>query len=366
MILYHTIVSRFDHGDTVTVTLYDLSNGNAIVSSASCLEIGSTGYFKYQPTLVRDSHSYLYVMSNGVAEDNKFGVLEAADSPYQYIVSQFNHGDTVTITLMDLSDNSITVNGAACSEIGSTGYYRYAQLIERDSSKTYLFTMSNGISDDNKFGVIEPIDDKFIYAQIETITTDIDGIKEDVVPIPTIQSDLATVKNSQGAAITSIEEDISSIPTIQSDLEIVKTTQGADLTSIKEDLESLPTMQSDIGSIKTTQGAAITSIVSDITDIKESQDDIKADQATILVNIPAHGAGAKSWTYKVKNAVTHYPIPDARVWVSTDIRGHNVIASGRSDQYGDVMFMLDPGPVYLWVAKIGYNFTNPDLEVVPA
>jgi hypothetical protein len=52
------------------------------------------------------------------------------------------------------------------------------------------------------------------------------------------------------------------------------------------------------------------------------------------------------------------------MWVTTDEAGNNVIASGRTDSYGNVTFYLDAGTVYIWGQKDGYNFTNPDTEVV--
>ena len=30
-----------------------------------------------------------------------------------------------------------------------------------------------------------------------------------------------------------------------------------------------------------------------------------------------------------------------------------------------IVFYLDPGTYYVWAAKAGYNFTNPDTEIVP-
>jgi hypothetical protein len=59
------------------------------------------------------------------------------------------------------------------------------------------------------------------------------------------------------------------------------------------------------------------------------------------------------------------PIPDADVWVTTDIAGLNVIASGKTDAFGVVTFFLDPGTIYVWRQKSGWDFTNPDVEIVP-
>lgn len=76
------------------------------------------------------------------------------------------------------------------------------------------------------------------------------------------------------------------------------------------------------------------------------------------------GAGAITWTYTLTEAVGGAPIADADVWVTTDLAGTNVIASGQTNQYGVVTFYLDAGTVYVWRQKSGYNFSNPDTEAV--
>jgi hypothetical protein len=75
------------------------------------------------------------------------------------------------------------------------------------------------------------------------------------------------------------------------------------------------------------------------------------------------GVGAITWTYNLvdEHAV---PIADATVWVSSDLAGTTVLASGVTDAAGNVTFYLDAGTVYVWCQKSGYNFTNPDTEVV--
>lgn len=76
------------------------------------------------------------------------------------------------------------------------------------------------------------------------------------------------------------------------------------------------------------------------------------------------GKGAITWQYLLTLADNVTPIPDCKVWVTSDINGNNVLASGMTDQYGKVVFYLDAGTVYVWCAKSGYNFNNPDTEVV--
>ena len=76
------------------------------------------------------------------------------------------------------------------------------------------------------------------------------------------------------------------------------------------------------------------------------------------------GAGGISWTYTLTEEGTGLPIADANIWVTSDLAGKNIIASGKTDQYGIVGFALNAGTVYVWRQKTGYNFTNPDTEVV--
>ena len=76
------------------------------------------------------------------------------------------------------------------------------------------------------------------------------------------------------------------------------------------------------------------------------------------------GAGAITWTYTLTDADTGAPIDGAEVWVTSDSAGLYIIASGTTDDDGVVTFYLDAGTVYVWRKKAGYNFTNPDSEIV--
>lgn len=77
------------------------------------------------------------------------------------------------------------------------------------------------------------------------------------------------------------------------------------------------------------------------------------------------GSGANSWTYTLTDADTSLPIGSATVWITTDSDGANIVANGTTDAYGQVTFNLDSGNIYVWRYKVGYNFTDPDTEVVP-
>jgi hypothetical protein len=76
------------------------------------------------------------------------------------------------------------------------------------------------------------------------------------------------------------------------------------------------------------------------------------------------GSGATAKTYTLTDSGTALPIADADVWVTTDEAGANVVASGKTDAFGQVTFYLDSGTYYLWRQRSGYTFSNPDCEAV--
>jgi len=82
-----------------------------------------------------------------------------------------------------------------------------------------------------------------------------------------------------------------------------------------------------------------------------------------LINADS-GAGAISWTYTLTDSDDGTPIDGAEVWATTDAAGEDVVASGTTDSFGVVTFMLDAGAYYFWRKCSGYNFVNPDQETV--
>jgi len=81
--------------------------------------------------------------------------------------------------------------------------------------------------------------------------------------------------------------------------------------------------------------------------------------------LDAIGAGEISWTYTLTDAATGLPIMDAHVWVTSDLAGTTILASGYTNSSGVVTFhMVSGATVYVWRQKDGYSFTNPDLELI--
>lgn len=78
------------------------------------------------------------------------------------------------------------------------------------------------------------------------------------------------------------------------------------------------------------------------------------------------GAGANEFVYTLTDGVSGAPVAGANVWVTSGSSDPNtgIVASGVTDDNGQVTFWLDAGTWYLWRARSGYNFTNPDSEVV--
>lgn len=76
------------------------------------------------------------------------------------------------------------------------------------------------------------------------------------------------------------------------------------------------------------------------------------------------GSGKTKWTYTLTLADNVTPIPNANIWITSDIEGNNIISSTVTDSYGQANFAVDKGTVYVWCSKTGYKFNNPDMEVI--
>lgn len=76
------------------------------------------------------------------------------------------------------------------------------------------------------------------------------------------------------------------------------------------------------------------------------------------------GEGSVAYDYTVTNSVTLVGIPEVRVTVYSDSGLTTAVAFGTTDAFGVIRFYLDPGTYYFVSRKAGYEFTNPDIEVV--
>jgi hypothetical protein len=81
-------------------------------------------------------------------------------------------------------------------------------------------------------------------------------------------------------------------------------------------------------------------------------------------------AGAIAYTYTVTDGGSGLPIAGVDVWASTDSGGTNIVWRGTTDTFGvarsnaDELPQLDAGTYYFWRQLAGYDFPDPDTEVV--
>lgn len=86
---------------------------------------------------------------------------------------------------------------------------------------------------------------------------------------------------------------------------------------------------------------------------------VKTDTAAI----PTAGAGTYTVTITVHDS-GGVDIAGASVWISTDVGGSTVIASGTTSDTGTLTLYLDAATYYLWAQLAGFNFSNPATLVV--
>ena len=122
----------------------------------------------------------------------------------------------------------------------------------------------------------------------------------------------------------------------------------------------------DAAGVRAAVGLSTANLDTQLSTINSNVDAILVDTSTTipaLINADS-GAGAISWTYTLTDSDDGTPIDGAEVWVTTDAAGEDVVASGSTNSFGVVTFMLDAGAYYFWRKCSGYNFNNPDLETV--
>jgi hypothetical protein len=79
----------------------------------------------------------------------------------------------------------------------------------------------------------------------------------------------------------------------------------------------------------------------------------------------AAGSGLNEFVYVLADDATDAKIVNAKVWVTSDVAGVTVVATGYTNQSGSVTFYLDSGTAYIWRYHPSYTFTNPDPETIP-
>jgi len=81
--------------------------------------------------------------------------------------------------------------------------------------------------------------------------------------------------------------------------------------------------------------------------------------------------GAVEFTYTVTRSDNSDPIAGVVVYITTDTDGSNVVWTGVTDSFGILRDegtqqkpFLQAGTYYFWSVKAGFEFSNPDTEVV--
>jgi hypothetical protein len=239
----------------------------------------------------------------------------------------------------------------------------------------------------------DPADDSDIDAQLATIDTVVDAIKAvtDNLPDSGSLSDLATIladtNELQGDwtnggrldllidAIKAKTDNLPADPADDSDIDAQLATIDTVVDAIKAKTDNLPADpadDSDIDSQLSTIDAAIAALndptaaaIADAVWDETNGDHLTAGTTGKALNDASSlGSGAITFTYTLTSSVDGTAIESAQVWVTTDIAGTNVIASGYTNASGQVTFYLDAGTYYVWRQKSGWNFSNPDTETV--
>lgn len=90
------------------------------------------------------------------------------------------------------------------------------------------------------------------------------------------------------------------------------------------------------------------------------------DSLQVIAGSSLVGVGSKTVTYEPLDS-TNSPIPQCGCWGSTASGGSPVVfGTVYTNDFGQVQLMLDPGDYYVWRAKSGINFSNPQkITVLP-
>jgi hypothetical protein len=93
-------------------------------------------------------------------------------------------------------------------------------------------------------------------------------------------------------------------------------------------------------------------------------------QQNLWYAVESMTTGAIEFTYTVTDVSSSAPIPDVEVWITTDLAGTIVVWAGKTNAFGiavdetGALPLLAAGTYFFWRNKIGYEFTDPDTEVV--
>ena len=178
---------------------------------------------------------------------------------------------------------------------------------------------------------------------LETLSDQLDNIHAKTTNLPSDPADESLLETAISAVETKVD-------TIDSNVD-----------AIKAQTDNLPSDPADESLLED----AISTAESNI---RGTDDDTLETLSDQLDNCATLGVGATAVTYTQYQADGVTPLADVDIWATSDLAGTNVIASGITTDEGKWTFRTDIGSgenVYIWRKKAGWNFTNPDTEVVP-
>ena len=267
-----------------------------------------------------------------------------------------------TIQIVDKDDNELVAAATAVTAITKMpGAYYYSYDGADNLVLWALFHTSDATVDQQDIGVYTPMQTYKAVNDIATVDGIVDSILEDTgTTIPNAMALEATLTAIKGAGWTT--ETLAAIDVL--------------IDAIKAKTDNLPATPADDTSIDTQlatiAGYLDTEVAAILADTNELQTDLtNGGRLDLLVdaikaktdNLPVAGSGAITWVYNLLDGDGN-PLEGASMWVTTDLAGTNVIASALTDSSGNVTFYLDAGTYYIWGQKDGYNFDNPDQEVI--
>lgn len=109
-----------------------------------------------------------------------------------------------------------------------------------------------------------------------------------------------------------------------------------------------------------------TSVFSDVSLDSIADAVVTGISASPVITRMTPGMGSTTYVYTLTEGSSTAPIMSAIVYVYNNVLMEldNLVASGITDEFGQVTFYLNSGTYYFKRVRAGYTFTNPDVEVV--
>ena len=305
----------------------------------------------------------------------------------EFMVLPANEYDSLVLGTDALEVNVTEVEGADPTDTIRDAVVDDATRIDASSVNAVEGKLDtvDGIVDDilADTGELQVDDTPAALAAIDGKIDTIDGIVDDIL------ADTGELQvDDTPAALAAIDAKIDTADTVVDAIKAVTDNlpdAGAlsDLATILADTNELQTddIPTTLATIAGYIDTEISATITHLTDLKGTDFVKDTDSMVDLAHIGADGdtletlsdqiddtvtlgTGATTFTYTLTSTVDSAVISDAQVWVTTDQAGTNVVASGTTDDNGQVTFYLDAATYYIFRQKSGWSFDNPDTEVV--